>query len=37
MLPFLALLACPLGMDFMMRAMSKPGDHGNSNDKTGDR
>ena len=36
-LPFLAALACPLGMYFMMRAMSKTGDHGNSKDKTGDR
>ena len=36
-LPFLAALACPLGMYFMMRAMSKTGDHGHSKDKTGDR
>jgi hypothetical protein len=40
-LPFLALLACPLGMYFMMRAMAKTGDqgrsHGDSKDKGGDR
>ena len=36
-LPFLALLACPLGMYFMMRSMSKMGDHGNPKDKGGDR
>ncbi len=33
-LPFLAVLACPLGMYFMMRGMSKMGDHGNSKDTT---
>jgi hypothetical protein len=33
-LPFLAALACPLGMYFMMRGMSKMGDHGNSKDTT---
>jgi hypothetical protein len=32
-LPFLAALACPLGMYFMMRGMSKMGDHGDSKDK----
>jgi hypothetical protein len=37
LLPVLALLACPLGMYFMMRAMSKAGDQGNSKDKGGDR
>jgi hypothetical protein len=36
-LPFLALLACPLGMYFMMRAMSKTGDHGGSKDRPGGR
>ena len=36
-LPFLAALACPLGMYFMMRGMSKMGDHGNTKDKTEDR
>ena len=37
--PLLAVLACPLGMYFMMRSMSKMGDHGNSKDKDqgGDR
>ena len=36
-LPFLALLACPLGMYFMMRTMSKTGERGNPKDKGGDR
>ena len=36
-LPFLAALACPLGMYFRMRSMSKMGDHGNPKDKGGDR
>jgi hypothetical protein len=36
-LPFAAALACPLGMYFMMRGMSKMGNHGNSRDKTEDR
>ncbi|MDR7553955.1 MAG: DUF2933 domain-containing protein [Armatimonadota bacterium] len=40
-LPVLALLACPLGMYFMMRAMAKTGDHGSSHgdskDKAGGR
>jgi hypothetical protein len=36
-LPFAAALACPLGMYFMMRGMSKTGDHGNSKNKTEDR
>ncbi len=36
-LPFLALLACPLGMYFMMRSMSKTGDHGRPNDGNRDR
>jgi hypothetical protein len=36
-LPFAAAPACPLGMYFMMRAMSKTGDHGHSKDKTEDR
>jgi hypothetical protein len=34
LLPVLALLACPLGMYFMMRSMAKTGDHGT--DKGGD-
>ncbi len=36
-LPALAMLACPLGMYFMMRSMSKTGDKGDSKDKEGDR
>ena len=36
-LPFLAVLACPLGMYFMMRSMSKPGGHGDSKDTGRDR
>jgi hypothetical protein len=36
-LPFLAMLACPLGMYFMMRGMSKTGDHGRPKDGGGDR
>ena len=36
-LPALAMLACPLGMYFMMRSMSKTGDQGNSKDKGADR
>jgi hypothetical protein len=35
-LPFLAALACPLGMYFMMRGMAKM-DHGNAKDKPEDR
>ena len=34
-LPFLAVLACPLGMYFMMRSMSKTGDHGRPRDGEG--
>lgn len=37
LLPVLAVLACPLGMYFMMRGMSKTGDKGDSKDKGGDR
>ena len=37
LLPALAMLACPLGMYFMMRSMSKRGDHENSKDKGGER
>jgi len=33
LLPLLALLACPLGMYFMMRSMSKMGNKGNPGDK----
>ena len=36
-LPFLAALACPIGMYFMMRSMSKTGDHGDSKDTGRDR
>jgi hypothetical protein len=36
-LPFLAALACPVGMYFMMRSMSKTGDHGDSKDTGRDR
>lgn len=36
-LPFLAALACPLGMYFMMRSMSKTGGHGESKDNGRDR
>jgi Protein of unknown function (DUF2933) len=36
-LPFLAALACPLGMYFMMRSMSKMGGHGDSKDNGRDR
>jgi hypothetical protein len=36
-LPFLAALACPLGMYFMMRSMSKMGDHSDSKDARRDR
>jgi hypothetical protein len=36
-LPFLAILACPVGMYFMMRAMSKTGDHERPKDGGGDR
>ena len=36
-LPFLAILACPLGMYFMMRSMSKTGDHGRPKDGGGAR
>ena len=32
-LPFLAVLACPLGMYLMMRGMSRMGDHGHSKGK----
>lgn len=35
LLPYLALLACPLGMYFMMRTTSKMGDKGNPGDKGG--
>ena len=37
LLPALAMLACPLGMYFMMRSMSKRGDQENSKDKGGER
>ena len=37
LLPVLALLACPLGMYFMMRSMSKMGDQGSPKDKDGSR
>ncbi len=33
LVPFLALLACPLGMYFMMRGMSKMAQHEHSKDK----
>lgn len=33
LLPLLAVLACPLGMYFMMRGMMKMEQHGNSKDK----
>jgi|GEM_PF-2358115 len=36
LLPVLALLACPLGMYFMMRSMAKTGDHGKSKGEPGD-
>lgn len=35
LLPYLALLACPLGMYFMMRTTSKMGDKENPGDKGG--
>jgi hypothetical protein len=31
------VLACPLGMYFMMRSMAKTGDHGRPKDGEGDR
>jgi hypothetical protein len=36
-LPYLAALACPLGMYFMMRSMSKMGHDDNSGDKGGQK
>ena len=35
LLPYVALLACPLGMYFMMRSMSKTGDKENPGDRGG--
>ena len=37
LLPFLAALACPLGMYFMMRSMSKMGDRDKPGDKGGEK
>jgi len=36
-LPFLAVLACPLGMFLMMRAMAKRGQHGKGEDRGRER
>lgn len=36
-LPFLAFLACPLGMYFMMRSMSKKGQQGDRGDRGGEK